>query len=379
MSDTLTAIGLMSGTSADGIDAALVTVERKPRRVTLRHYCEVPHPPARRERILAAARGQLNTEGICRLHAELGEAFAQAALALCAAADHAPARVAVVGSHGQTVWHAPDAHPPGTLQLGDASRIAAALGTPVVADFRSADLALGGQGAPLAPLLHHVLFGHPFKSRAVVNIGGIANVTWLKAGTGLEDVGALDSGPGNMVLDALAHRFSGGRQAMDQNGEWAARGRVDRPFLDELLANPYFSRPAPKSTGREVFGAPYAERLAADASARGLEHADALATATALTAHTIAREVMRMGRADEVLLCGGGAGNGTLLAMIADCLPGVPVRTTDDAGVPGTALEAMAFAELACRHLWGEPGNLPRVTGARGAAVLGALTPAPMV
>lgn len=371
---TLLAVGLMSGTSADGIDAALVSVDRIPRTLSLRHYRETPFSAQLRGRILAAAHGNASTRDLCLLDADLGEAFAEAVIGLCGEAGVAVRDVDVIGSHGQTVWHEPGAY--ATLQLGKAVVIAARTGVPVVSDFRTADMAQGGQGAPLAPTMHHLLFAHPSTDRAVVNIGGVANFTWLAAGQGPEAVVASDTGPGNMVVDWLVARLTGGEEQMDRDGVRASQGRVHEPLLGELLEHPFFAASPPKSTGREVFGSGYAADLAARADGLRLGADDLVATATALTARTIARAVLAVGKPGEVLLCGGGARNPALKAMLKADFNGTRIGTVEEWGVCAHSLEAVAVAELACRNLWGEPGNLPAVTGARNAVVLGSVTPA---
>ncbi|MFQ5507822.1 MAG: anhydro-N-acetylmuramic acid kinase [Leptospirillia bacterium] len=376
--DTLLAVGLMSGTSADGIDAALVTVSRNPRRLRLLHYMETPHQEPLRRRILDAAAGRAHTGELCRLHSALGAAFGEAVVALCKAAEVAPEELDIIGSHGQTVWHAPDANPPATLQLGNGAVIARRTGCPVVADFRAADLAVGGQGAPLAPITHHLMFTSPEKNRAVLNLGGIANVTWLPAGGAAEDVLAFDTGPGNMVVDGLAARFSGDAEKMDRDGARAARGTVNGPLLDELLAHPYLALPLPKSTGREMFGEGFVQKLIERGLERELSPDDLIATATCFTARTVAdaiRGLERERHPDELLLCGGGVHNPVLLALLEGELPGVGMIPVDTLGVPADALEAMVFADLACRAVWGETGNLPAVTGARQEVLLGAVNP----
>jgi anhydro-N-acetylmuramic acid kinase len=375
--DRLTVVGLMSGTSTDAIDVALVDLVRAPRRAELLYFRKYPHPPDLRARTLAAAHGEAGSEALCMLHAEMGEAFGRAAADLCREAGRSLRDVDAIGSHGQTVWHAPRGNPPATFQIGDPARIAWRTGVPVVADFRAADVAAGGQGAPVAPITHHLLFGHDRIGRAVVNIGGIANVTSLPAGKGMEAVRALDAGPGNMVIDALMARLTDGREEMDRDGGMAARGTPHGGLLEELLSHPYFNAPAPKSTGRETFGGHYAADVQARAEALGLSPEDVIATLTALSAHGIARATRELGAADDVLLCGGGARNPVLTAMLAGLLPESRVAPTDALGVPHGAVEGIVFADLAARHLWGEPGNLPAVTGASESVVLGSLTPPP--
>lgn len=374
--ETVLAIGLMSGTSADGVDAALVEIRREPRTATLRHYREAPYPDDLRKKVLSAASGDCTTSELCLLHAELGQAFAVAARKLMVDANILPGAVSVIGSHGQTVWHAPSATPPATLQLGNPAIIARVTGLPVVSDFRSADLAVGGQGAPLVPMIHHVLFSNPGHDRAVVNLGGIANLTWLPGGADTEAVTAFDTGPANMVMDGLVERLSGGAERMDKNGARARKGNVSGTLLTEFLDDPYFSQPPPKSTGRERFGAAYVEEFYQRGKALKLSDNDMVTTATALTARTVSRAIQAQGTPAEVLLCGGGAKNPALVLMLIEELPGTAVALADARGVSSQALEAMAFAELACRHMWKEPGNVPSATGANRPVVLGTLTPA---
>lgn len=374
--EIILAIGLMSGTSADGVDAALVEITRSPRTATLRHYREVTYPDDLRKRVLSAARGDGSAPDLCLLHAELGQVFASAAKGVMTEARVSADAVSIIGSHGQTVWHAPDATPPATLQLGNPAIIARTTGLPVVSDFRSADMAVAGQGAPLVPMIHHVLFADPEHDRAVVNLGGIANLTWLPGGAGTEAITAFDTGPANMVMDGLVERLSGGAARMDKNGARARRGNVSGALLTELLDHPYFSQPPPKSTGRELFGAAYVEEFYQRGKKLRLTDDDMLTTAAALTARTVSQAVQAQGTPAEVLLCGGGAKNPALVLMLIEDLPNSAVVLADARGVSSQALEAMAFAELACRHMWMEPGNVPSATGATQPVVLGTLTPA---
>jgi len=360
------AIGIMSGTSADGMDAAAVDIRfriGRPR-PTIRFLGHVAraHPDSLRYRILAAASGApLPAHDVARLHAALGEAYASIARELVTVTGREPACVAL---HGQTIAHLPAEH--ATLQIGDAAHVAVELGVPVIDDFRSADVALGGQGAPLVPFADHLLFadGTP---RAVLNIGGIANVTLLPS-TRASDVTAFDTGPGNIVIDQLARK---GGNELDRDGAAAARGRVNSAALSSALAHPYFARPAPKSTGREDFGAAFTERLLAAIQSGGGSLDDAIATATALTVESIGR-ALDGGPWRELVVAGGGARNATLV----DHLGGrtrLPVRLSDDFGIPAEAREAVAFAVLGAYRLRGEPNTLPACTGARRAASAGAI------
>lgn len=385
-------VGLMSGTSVDGIDAALLAVDGTPPdavRWRLEAFRSVPFPTARRARILAALTcGTPAT--LADLHADLGEWFAEAVRALLHEAGLEAGDVTAVGSHGQTIWHRPPEgdHRGATLQLGDAATLAARTGIDVVADFRSADVAAGGQGAPLVPWPDRVLLAAPDRARVVLNVGGIANLTWLPARGSDAPVVAFDTGPGNVLLDVAADRASGGRERFDRDGRRAAAGAIDAHLLDELLADPYYALEPPRSTGRERFGPALVEALA---ERRGLVVGespgwnDLLATLTELTATTVADAVARWVAprpVDEVVVAGGGARNPTLVAGLERALRRrgleAPVRTGAAAlGLDPDAREAAAFALLAWAHGEGHPGNLPEVTGAAGPRVLGSLTPAP--
>jgi anhydro-N-acetylmuramic acid kinase len=357
------AIGIMSGTSADGMDAAAIEIADGPEaKVTLLAHVARDHPGGLRYRILAAGSGApLPAHDIAILHAELGTAYAALAREVVTRIGRRPDCVAV---HGQTIAHYPAEH--ATLQIGDASRVALEIGVPAIDDFRSADVALGGQGAPLVPFADHLLFA----SRApvaVLNLGGIANVTLIPTG-GAEDVRAFDTGPGNMVIDQLARK---GGSELDRDGAAAARGHVQDGALATALAHPYFGRPAPKSTGREEFGAPFAQRLFADVKAAGGSLDDAIATATALTVESVAR-ALGDGPWRELLVAGGGARNTTLVDRLR-ARTRLSVRLTDELGIPSEAREALAFAVLGAYRLRGEPNTLPRCTGASRAVSAGAI------
>ncbi len=367
----LRVVGLMSGTSCDGVDAAFVEVARVEERVRIRTLATLfrPYTPEERERILVLCRPDAPVEAICRAHFDLGEVFAEAVLRVLERAGCGPGGCDLVGSCGHTVWHAPGHS---TLQLGEAAVIAERTGLPVVSSFRARDIAAGGQGAPLVPYVDYLLFTDPHRARAIQNIGGIANVTYLPAGGGPDEVVAFDTGPGNMVIDAVAELLTGSPR--DEGGALAARGRPDEVLLAELLAHPYFAQPPPKSTGREVFGRPYAEEVVARARRRGLAPQDILATVTLLTARTIVDAYRLLGPVDEVILSGGGVHNATLVGWLRDLLHPVTLRTTADDGVDPDFKEAIAFAVLAALTAWGLPGTLPSATGARHPVILGTLT-----
>lgn len=373
-------VGLMSGTSLDGIDAVLLEIEAgDPVGWRVDAFVTVPYPPERRRAILAAMEGG-SPDALARLHARLGEWLAEAALAVCRSAGVEPGAVDVIGSHGQTVWHRPPE--PGargfTLQLGDPATVAERTGIPVVADFRSRDMAAGGEGAPLVPWVDRLLFSGP-QVRVLVNIGGMANLTRLPRRGSTAPLVAFDTGPGNAIIDVAMEAATDGARLYDANGEWARRGRVDHALLEELLADPYFQRPPPKSTGRESFGRRYVKRIvAARRPADRAEWAGLVATLTELVAATVSEGVRRWappGEDGEVFITGGGGENPVLVERIRSELDPVPVHAGDALGVDPGAKEAVAFAVLAWAHVAGRPASVPDVTGAAGPRVLGSLTP----
>jgi anhydro-N-acetylmuramic acid kinase len=359
-------VGLMSGTSLDGIDAVLVEFEG----AAARHLgsSHVPFQPALRDELLA-----LNTSGPDELHraALAAQALAEAqAAAVQQALSHAqvPAgRVRAVGSHGQTVRHRPDAGY--TVQVNHGALLAERCGIDVVCDFRSRDMAAGGQGAPLVPAFHAERFGAPGEARAVLNLGGIANLTLLAAGT---SVRGFDTGPANALLDHWCSRHRG--LPFDEDGRWAASGVVVDALLSAMLADPYFDRPPPKSTGRDLFNAAWLQRhLAAHPSAAP---ADVQATLAELSVRTVASALQREAPGvRRLLVCGGGALNTHLMHRLAQCLPGVAVESSAVHGIDPTLVEATAFAWLARAFVERQPGNLTDVTGASGPRILGALYP----
>ncbi len=366
-------LGLMSGTSADGIDAALVEFTAAGRRRVPRVIAaaSTPYPATLRERVLSLAQTDraLALDDYGRLDVAIGACFAGAASALLRTCGVDPSRVRAIGSHGQTVRHRVGGEQPFTLQIGDPSVIAERTGITTVADFRRADVAAGGQGAPLLPALHAEVFASSSIPRAILNLGGIANLTLLAPG---RPVVGFDTGPANCLLDAWVQRHRG--TPHDDHGAWACSGRVDAALLAQLLADPWFARPAPKSTGREHFNLGWLEpRLPAAIAA-----VDVQATLLALTAQSIAAALQRHA-ADvrELYACGGGVHNTALMAALRSALPGVAIETTQVLGVDPDHVEAIGFAWLARARLAGEPGNLPSVTGARGARLLGAIYAAP--
>lgn len=391
-------VGLMSGTSLDGVDAALVRIETdqsgKPGAVQLVAHHYKPYSDGVRQHVAALCSTETaRVDNLTLAHFGLSEWYAAAVEGVILEAGIDRSLVDCVSMHGQTVWHAPVPHPfpgpgsagasrdvqvRGTLQLGSAAVVAERTGLPVVHDLRSRDMAAGGEGAPLAPYIDAILFGSRHEGRIVQNIGGIGNATVLPAGTDGTGVIAFDTGPGNMIMDAVVLDRTAGSERYDDAGRYAAAGSVDMTIVALLMKDPYFGRKPPKSTGREVYGAPFARRFIQMCDERGLSFNDAVATATAFTAESIAAAyrdfVLPSTRIERVLVAGGGALNPTLLAMMAARLPGIAVETTGSAGVPDQAREAMAFALLGHESIMGRPSNLPTVTGASHPVILGCIT-----
>ena len=359
-------IGLISGTSMDGVDAALV--EFGDRSLQIVSARTTPYPDALREQLQDAASkpDSCTADLIGTLDHWVGGCFRDATHELLRAAGVDPDRVRAIGSHGQTLRHRPDRARPYTLQIGNADIVAKGTGIDCVADFRSADLALGGQGAPLVPPFHEWLLRSPVVSRCVLNIGGIANITALPAGAG--PVTGFDTGPGNTLMDSWVRRHHG--LAFDDDGHWASGGTPIRGLLEAMLADPYFAKAPPKSTGFEYFNEAWLSTLLpAD-----MRPADVQATLAELTAATIAAAIGRYADTTrEVLVCGGGVHNRDLLRRLGDHLGPVALASTADAGLDPDRVEACAFAWLAMRTVNGEPGNFPGVTGASRETVLGAV------
>jgi anhydro-N-acetylmuramic acid kinase len=395
-------VGLMSGTSIDAIDAVLMSISGTPpdgMKWQLDAFRSEPFDGGRRAQILEAL-SEGTPESLTALHADLGEWFAEAVRALLADAGVTPDEVTAIGSHGQTIWHIPPAEGRrgATLQLGDPATIAARTEIDVISDFRSADVAAGGHGAPLVPWPDRVLLAVPELNRVVLNLGGMANLTWLPARGAEGDVLAFDTGPGNVLLDAAAALVSHGRERCDVDGRRARSGTVDPELLEELLSDRFFDQRPPRSTGRETFGPATIVDLArrhdlpipiggVDLAPDEIDAAWAhvFATLTELTAVSVADAIVRWvapRAVDEVVLAGGGARNPALVDALVRALAGrevdAPVRTGVEAlGIDPDAREAAAFALLAWAHVEGEPGNDPGCTGASGRRVLGSRTPAP--
>jgi anhydro-N-acetylmuramic acid kinase len=389
-------VGLISGTSMDGIDAALVRLSgpaTKPR-VRLLAFVDHPYPSAIRQRLMNVAAGQAVSAGeISELNFLLGALFGDAALKVSRRAGISPQRLAAIGSHGQTIFHhgrtgspsrrsksgkiaLSELSRPSTFQIAEPAVIAEKTCVPVVANFRTADIAAGGEGAPLVPLVDFLLLGDSRQGMVALNIGGIANFTVIPARARPHDVFGFDTGPGNMLIDGLVRHFTKGRKTFDKDGRLASRGVVVRPLLEKMLQLEYFRRPPPKSAGREQFGAEFLTRYFLIRS--GARPEDLLCTATELTARTIAdaleRFVFPTARMHRLIISGGGAHNLWLVGRLKVLLPQFSIHISDEYGLPADAKEAIAFAVLADRTMHGLPGNLPSVTGARKAVILGTIT-----
>lgn len=358
-------VGLMSGTSLDGVDAVIVDLDGQFPHCIAAHF--IPFAPALRNDVLAIQEvGTNELHRAATIGNQVTDLYAEAVNGLLAATGIPAAEVRAIGCHGQTVRHVPVAGY--TLQLGNPARLAEQTGITVIADFRSRDIAAGGQGAPLVPAFHDAVFRADRVHRIILNIGGIANITNLAP---MHPTSGFDSGPGNMLLDAWAAKQLG--KPLDENGNWASTGTPIPKLLDQLRAYPYFTAPPPKSCGREEFGIAFLE----DRIDAAWQPADVQATLIALTASSVADAIRRWcAPPDELFVCGGGAHNRSLMKALQETLPECTVDVTDVLGLPGDWVEAVAFAWLAQRTLHRLPGNLPAVTGAEGPRVLGAIYPA---
>jgi anhydro-N-acetylmuramic acid kinase len=379
-------IGLMSGTSADGVDAALVEIDSPSGRpaVRLLAFEEIPYPAGLRQRILALASGG-GVEELCHLNAYLGELFAEGAGRVAGAAGVPLGAVDLIGSHGQTVHHLPAPRQEGaytvrsTLQIGSPAVIAERTGVTTVADFRMRDMAAGGEGAPLTPLVHHLLFGDAVMGRAVLNLGGIANLTVLPPGGEASTVSGFDTGPGNVLLDEYVRITGLSEVGYDPDGRLASAGTVVPPLLAELLAHPFIRKAPPKSTGRETFGPAFVAEYRRRLQTGGIGALDGLATLAVFTTDAVAENLRRFVAPRlairELIVMGGGARNRFLVRRLAAALPECRVRCAEELGHDARAVEAIAFAVLAYLTAAGRAGNLPAVTGATGPRVLGCIVP----
>ncbi|HVZ41716.1 MAG TPA: anhydro-N-acetylmuramic acid kinase [Candidatus Kapabacteria bacterium] len=370
--------GVMSGTSLDAVDVALVRVGGTGE--ALHHelvgFHAVPFDAGMRVRLLDASAGTMPARELFELESDLGACYAEAIANACDAYGVAAADLDAIGLHGQTVYHAPRRVPNGvTVQLAGAAIVCERLGVLVVHDFRTADVAAGGEGAPLVPYCDYVLLRSPHANRVALNIGGIANVTWLPRGVRPEQVIAFDTGPGNMLIDAAMRELYD--RDMDLGGSIAAVGTVQEDWLATLLQDEYYAWPPPKSAGRERFGEEVGRRLAREGMGRGMRSQDVIATLACLTARTIAHSVRRFAAGDEsvdeMIVGGGGLRNAAMMRMLAAELPDCTIRDVGEYGLPADAKEAICFAILANETLMETPANLPSVTGARRPVICGAI------
>ncbi|MFI5092583.1 MAG: anhydro-N-acetylmuramic acid kinase [Candidatus Acidiferrales bacterium] len=389
-SKSMLVLGLMSGTSADGIDVALARISGAPPHLSakLLGHISSKFPPALRREILRVAEQRPITAGeLSRLNFRLGEVFAEAALAACRKFRVSPKRIALIGCHGQTIFH--QGKPvlylgratASTLQIGDPSVIAARTGITTVGDFRPADIALGGQGAPLVPYADYLLYRHETLGRVSLNLGGIANITVIPASAKPEQILAFDTGPANMLIDALVAHFTRGRRRFDKNATIAQSGRSIPAVIDELMRDPYLKLAPPKSTGREYYGHAYVKKVLALGKKHRAKPADLIRAATIFTALSVVdalnRFVLPKTTIHQLIVSGGGAHNPLLLAQLSAVLGGVEIFPSSRFGVPEDAKEAFAFALLAYESFHRRPGNLPSATGAHGPAILGKISYAP--
>jgi anhydro-N-acetylmuramic acid kinase len=383
-------LGLMSGTSADGMDVALARISGAPPRVRARllNHTAVKFPSAIRAEILRVAEQQKITAGeLSQLNFRLGGLFAEAAVTACRRFRVEVSSVDLIGSHGQTIFHQGVAVPylrarvASTLQIGEASVIAAETGVTTVADFRPADIALGGQGAPLVPYADYLLYGDQKRGRVSLNLGGIANITVIPAGSSRTQVFAFDTGPANMLIDALVSHFTRGRVRFDDNARRAQAGRAIPALLNDLMRDPYLRMPPPKSTGREYYGAAFLNNLLALGRKHRAGPNDLIRCATIFTALSVVDALHRFVLKDvtihQLIVSGGGARNPLIMAQLSAALPGVQVIPSSRIGVPEEAKEAFAFALLAYESFYQRAGNISSATGARGPAILGKISYAP--
>jgi anhydro-N-acetylmuramic acid kinase len=376
------AVGLMSGTSLDGVDAALVEIEGSglATEVKLVHFLTLPIPEELKQEIRACCQvEQSSVQLVCSLNFKLGALFADAVKHVCREAGVSMEELDFIGSHGQTVFHIPKSfatYTRSTLQIGEPAVIAYETKTKVVSDFRVMDVAAGGEGAPLVPYTEYLLYRSD-RDRILQNIGGIGNATVIPKQASLGEIFAFDTGPGNMIIDEICQRLT--EFPFDRDGEFAAKGNVHMPLLQTLMSHPFISAPPPKSTGREAFGAPYADDLLKEW--KGLKTEDWLATITMFTARSIAENYERFifpaYPEAEIVIGGGGSYNRTLLKMLKACMPNRRILTQEDLGFSSAAKEAIAFAVLANETLHGLPANVTGATGAKRRVVLGHITPVP--
>jgi anhydro-N-acetylmuramic acid kinase len=383
-------LGLMSGTSADGIDVALARISGAPPSLNAKilGHTSTKFPPAVRKEILRVAEQHpITSDALSQLNFRLGELFAAAALSACRRFRVSPKRISLIGSHGQTIFHqgSPVAYfgspTASTLQIGEPSVIAARTGITTVGDFRPADLAVGGQGAPLVPYADYLLYRHATLGRVCLNLGGIANITVIPAAANPSQILAFDTGPANMLIDALVSHFTRGRLRFDKNAHRASRGRSIPALIEELLRDPYLKMAPPKSTGREYYGHAYTKKMFALGRRYHAKPNDLVRAATIFTALSIIdslnRFVFPKTKIQQLIVSGGGARNPLILAQLSAAFPNIEVLPSSRFGIPEDAKEAFAFALLAYETFHQRPSNLPSATGARGPAILGKISYAP--
>ena len=381
-------IGLMSGTSCDGIDACLVKITGNglSTEIDIIGFETYPYTNEIRESIFEASCKETGTvDKICRLNFILGKLFADAVRQIAGKLSVPLSEIDIVGSHGQTIYHISslkektDKEVRSTLQIGESSVIAQETGVTTVADFRTRDIAAGGEGAPLVPYADFILFGRDDIGRAIQNIGGISNVTFLPAGKNINEIIAFDNGPGNMIIDRFAEIITDGRLKYDKNGELASKGKLNQDLLERLCNHPYLLKHPPKSTGREDFGIQFSNDLYKELREDNIDILDVIATITAFTAKSISdsyrKFILPYYKIDEIIISGGGVRNPVMFQFLKDYLVDISISKVDDFGIPSDAKEALAFAILANETISGNPGNVPSATGAKESVVLGKIIP----
>ena len=386
--DSRNVIGLMSGTSFDGIDACLVKITGNglSTEIEIIEFETYPYKEEIRELIFDASKEQTGrVDKICQLNFTLGKLFADAAGQIAEKSSIPISDIDIIGSHGQTIYHISslkekaDKKVRSTLQIAEPSIIAQETGVTTVGDFRTRDIAAGGEGAPLVPYADFILFGKDGIGRAVQNIGGIANVTFLPAGCSINEIIAFDNGPGNMIIDRFAEIITEGKLKYDKDGELASKGKLNQDLLERLCSHPYLSIPPPKSTGREDFGIQFSDNLYEELKRDNVDFLDTITTVTVFTAKSISdsyrKYIQPSYKLSEVVMSGGGVYNPILLQFLKEYLENINIRKVEEFGIPSDAKEALAFAILANETICGNPGNVPSATGARERVVLGKIIP----
>ncbi len=386
--DSRNVIGLMSGTSFDGIDACLVKITGNglSTEIEIIEFETYPYKEEIRELIFDASKEQTGrVDKICQLNFTLGKLFADAAGQIAEKSSIPISDIDIIGSHGQTIYHISslkekaDKKVRSTLQIAEPSTIAQETGVTTVADFRTRDIAAGGEGAPLVPYADFILFGKDGIGRAVQNIGGIANVTFLPAGCSINEIIAFDNGPGNMIIDRFAEIITEGKLKYDKDGELASKGKLNQDLLERLCSHPYLSIPPPKSTGREDFGIQFSDNLYEELKRDNVDFLDTITTVTVFTAKSISdsyrKYIQPSYKLSEVVMSGGGVYNPILFQFLKEYLENINIRKVEEFGIPSDAKEALAFAILANETICGNPGNVPSATGARERVVLGKIIP----